>query len=88
MLEISNPLAIEGLEVRATGADVIVHDTQNAQVHVLNHTAGIVLALCDGAHDSDQIAASLCARTKAPLERCLCDVRAVLETFKQLRFVR
>lgn len=87
MSESANPLAVTGLEVRQTGADVIVHDPSNEQIHVLNRTAGAVLELCDGRHDPAAIAASLCAATGAPPERVLPDVEAALATFRQLRFV-
>jgi Coenzyme PQQ synthesis protein D (PqqD) len=88
MYEPSKPIAIEGLEVRRTGLDVIVHDPQHEKIHILNRSAGDVLALCDGEHDPEQIAASLLAGTDAPQERVLDDVLAALATFRQLRFVR
>ena len=88
MPETCNPIAIDGLEVREAGVDVIVHDPQHEQVHILNRTAGAILELCDGAHAPEEIAASLCARTGAPRDRVLPDVNATLETFRQLRFVR
>jgi hypothetical protein len=88
MYEPSKPIAIEGLEVRRTGLDVIVHDPQHEKIHILNRSAGDVLALCDGEHDPEQIAASLRAGTGAAPERVLSDVLAALETFRQLRFVR
>jgi hypothetical protein len=88
MYEPSKPIAIEGLEVRRTMLDVIVHDPQHEKIHILNRSAGDVLALCDGEHDPEQIAASLRAGTGAAPERVLSDVLAALETFRQLRFVR
>ena len=88
MSESLNPVAVDGLEVRQTGTDVIVHDPGNEQIHVLNRSAGAVLALCDGAHDLEAIAASLCAATGAPPERVRPDVEAALATFRELRFVR
>ncbi len=88
MSDSPKPRAIEGLEVRRTGNDVIVHDPANERIHVLNRSAGMVLELCDGAHAPADIAASLCSRTGAPAERVLGDVEAALESFRQLRFVR
>jgi hypothetical protein len=88
MHEWSKPIAIEGLEVRRTGLDVIVHDPQHEKIHILNRSAGDLLALCDGEHDPAQIAASLRGGTDAPPERVLGDVLATLETFRRLRFVR
>ena len=88
MHEWSKPVAIEGLEVRRTGLDVIVHDPKHEKIHILNRSAGDLLALCDGEHDPAQIAASLRAGTDAPPERVLGDVLATLETFRRLRFVR
>jgi hypothetical protein len=88
MLVSSNPVAVAGLEVRQSGTDVIVHDPSNERIHVLNRSAGAVLALCDGAHDPAAIAASLCAATGAPPERVRPDVEAALAAFRDLRFVR
>ncbi|MDB5093005.1 MAG: hypothetical protein JWO85_1106 [Candidatus Eremiobacteraeota bacterium] len=88
MYEPSKPIAIEGLEVRRTGLDVIVHDPEHEKIHILNRSAGDVLALCDGKHDPEQIAASLRAGTDTPQDLVLRDVLSALETFRQLRFVR
>ena len=88
MHEWDKPIAIDGLEVSRTGLDVIVHDPQHQKIHILNRAAGDLLALCDGEHDPQQIAASLRAGTDAPHERVLGDVLATLETFRRLRFVR
>jgi hypothetical protein len=88
MLETSNPRAVEGIDVRHAGGDVIVHDPANDKIHILNRSAGVVLDLCDGAHATEQIAAELSERTGAPPERVLEDVQAVLASFKQLRLVR
>lgn len=88
MLTSSNPCAIEGIDVRHAGAEVIVHDPSNNKIHILNDAAGIVLQLCDGAHDAEQIAGELARRTGAPEERVLSDVHAVLASFRELRFVR
>jgi precorrin-6B methylase 1 len=88
MHEWDKPIAIEGLEVRRTGSDVILHDPKHEKIHILNRSAGDLLALCDGEHDPQQIAASLRAGTDAAHERVLGDVLATLETFRRLRFVR
>ncbi len=88
MHEWSKPIAIDGLEVRRTGLDVIVHDPQHEKIHILNRSAGAVLDLCDGEHDPAQIASLVRAGMDVPQERVLSDVLATLDTFRRLRFVR
>ncbi len=53
------PKAVGDLEIRETGDEVLVHDPLHDKVHVLNRTAGFVLALCDGTRTAGEIAHSL-----------------------------
>lgn len=51
----NRPKRMPGIELQPTGPELLVHDTSNAKVHVLNATAGRILTLCDGEHDVDGI---------------------------------
>jgi hypothetical protein len=44
------------LEIIAADEGFVVHDASRDVVHYLNHTAAIVLSLCDGKRSADEIA--------------------------------
>jgi len=50
------PKQVEGLEVSAVDDGLVVNDNRRGRVHYLNHTAGLVLTLCDGRHSIETIA--------------------------------
>lgn len=82
-----NPVRTGELEIRRAGADVIVHDAAHEKVHVLNETAGYVLARCDGSRSARQIAEALSAATGADPLIVLRDVEAILQEFERLQLV-
>ena len=49
------PTRMPGIELQTTGSELLVHDTRNKKVHVLNTTAGKIFTLCDGEHDVEGI---------------------------------
>jgi hypothetical protein len=87
-MERETPSAIAGLEIRTAGSEVIVHDPAHRKVHVLNGTAGMVLALCDGEHAIDEIAEALARRAGLSSAQVVDDVEAIIATFRSLDVVR
>jgi hypothetical protein len=81
-------LTVTDLEYRTAGNDVIVHDSANERVHVLNATAAYILRACDGKHSVAAIAEELSARSGAPRARTLPDVERALAQFAELQLVR
>lgn len=75
------PTRVPGIELRTTGAEVLVHDTLKNKVHVLNVTAGRIYALCDGEHDVDAIVDALVAEWGIDRSTALTDVHALLADF-------
>jgi PqqD family protein of HPr-rel-A system len=53
------PIAAQDLEVHETEDGAIVYQELTGRVHHLNRTAAVILALCDGANDTEQIAGTL-----------------------------
>jgi hypothetical protein len=53
------PMAAQDLEVHETDDGAIAYRELTGRVHHLNKTAAAILALCDGAHDVEQIAGTL-----------------------------
>ncbi len=79
-----NPRQLAGLEVRAVGDEVLVHDPANGKVHVLNATAGKILDLCDGTRSPGEIAGAVAAETGADSQTVSRDVERVLGEFATL----
>ena len=82
-----NPRKADDLEIRAVGDEVLVHHLSAQKVHILNKTAGDILALCDGQRSLDDIVASICDATKADRVTVERDVDGLLEEFAKLGLV-
>ncbi len=55
--EYNGPLRrADDLEIHSVEDGLVVYDPKSDRVHYLNHTAGLVLELCDGKVSSQQIA--------------------------------
>jgi hypothetical protein len=78
---------MRAIEIRDAGEDVLVHDPARNKVHVLNRTAGRVLALCDGTQSPASIAQSLSHATGADLPLVTRDVEAILREFEALELL-
>ncbi len=52
----SVPNQIDGLEISAVKEGLVVNDNSRGKVHYLNHTAGLVLTLCNGRNSIETIA--------------------------------
>lgn len=78
-----NPRRKTTLEIRLVGDEVIVHDLDNAMVHVLNATAGDVLELCDGTRSIDEVAAALSKMTGVDAATIRPDIEAIVRTFTE-----
>jgi hypothetical protein len=55
----TQPQMVGGLDLNELDDGMVVFAEASDTVHHLNHTAAIVLELCDGTRDADQIAAML-----------------------------
>ena len=67
----SQPKIIEGLDLNELDDGMVIFSESTDTVHHLNHTAAVVLQLCNGTHDAEAIAAFVGAAfglTDAPLE--------------------
>ena len=47
---VTGPQAAPGLDVNEVEDGLVIYDGDRDRVHYLNPTAGVVFALCDGAH--------------------------------------
>jgi PqqD family protein of HPr-rel-A system len=50
------PLRAEGIEINPVSDGYVVYDPSRDRVHYLNHTAALVLELCNGEHASADMA--------------------------------
>jgi hypothetical protein len=53
------PRRVDGIELEEVAGGFMVHQPSRECVHYLNHTAAIVLELCDGKLNRDEIARAL-----------------------------
>lgn len=70
----SQPKIVEGLDLNELDDGIVIFSESTDTVHHLNHTAAVVLQLCDGTHDADAIAAFVAAAfglTDPPLEETM-----------------
>ena len=51
----TRPTVTDGLEFNETDDGLVIYQEKTDSVHHLNHTAALVLALCDGTRDEDDI---------------------------------
>jgi hypothetical protein len=79
----SRPERMPGIELQATGSELLAHDTRNDEIHVLNVTAGRILTLCDGEHNVDQIVDSIVAEWNIERDLASEDVRRQLQDFTE-----
>lgn len=55
----ASPIRVDGLEINVVDDGFVVYQASHDRVHYLNHTAGILLELCNGAHDAPALAGLL-----------------------------
>ena len=87
MNEGAMPRRMQGIEMCPCGADLLVHDTREGKVHVLNATAASVLSLCDGEHDIAAIVTAIAAEFSADTAVVSRDVARVLGIFRERRLL-
>ncbi len=50
------PIRTEGLEINVMHDGVVIYQRDQKKIHYLNHTAGLLLELCDGHHKPAELA--------------------------------
>ena len=78
------PVLNPNIELQDTGTDVLVHDKNAGQIHVLNKTGGMVLRACDGQSDAFAIARTL---MPDPSPEVCADVARAIAQFKELGLI-
>ncbi len=81
------PVRKTTVELRDVGDEVLVHDMQRDQIHVLNATAGWVLRACDGQRSLDEITEALAELTSEERKRVYGDVAKIVGEFDRLGVV-
>jgi hypothetical protein len=62
----ANPTQVDGLDLTPVDDGFIIYESAKNRVHYLNHTAALVLILCDGRNSEDDIRALLQRRFQLP----------------------
>jgi len=81
------PVLNPAVELRDVGDEVLVHDMQRDQIHVLNATAGWVLRACDGRQSLEDISRALAGLTDEEVARVADDVARIVGEFGKLGVV-
>jgi hypothetical protein len=53
------PRRADGLEINVMHDGVVVYQRDHKKIHYLNHTAGLLLELCDGKHGPAELAVAV-----------------------------
>ena len=84
-----NPTKRDDLLISEIGGDLILYNTADEAVHVLNPTARVVWELCDAQHTADDMAQALRASFDIPPDRdVLADVAETLAAFSTKGLLR
>jgi hypothetical protein len=62
----ANPKQVDGLDLTPVDDGFTIYESAKNRVHYLNHTAALVLILCDGRNSEDDIRALLQRRFQLP----------------------
>lgn len=81
------PTQVDGLELVEVADGFIVYDEARERVHFLNHTAAVVLTLCDGSKPDAEIATLVQQCYELP-ETPQEEIAACLERFRTEGLVR
>ena len=52
----ASPIRAKGLDINVMHDGVVIYQRDRKKIHYLNHTAGLVLELCDGQHRPAELA--------------------------------
>jgi PqqD family protein of HPr-rel-A system len=77
------PKVRDDLEVVQVDGEAVVYDERTGDLHHLNSTAALVLAVCDGTATIRELAGDLAAEFGEPLDRLERDVRTLLRRFRR-----
>jgi hypothetical protein len=84
MTDRTTPRRAPGIVTHPSGDELLVHDTRQGKIHVLNATAAAIFALCDGEHDVGRIVASVADAWSADETIVAADVARMITTFREL----
>ena len=80
--------AVEGLELRTVGDEVLVHHPAAQKIHVLNQSAGEVLRLCDGTRDLEDIVSCVSSANNIEAASVRDDITRIVDQFSQIGLIR
>lgn len=80
----SRLIKAEDIISRQIGDEIVVLRDDGLSVHVLNKTAAHVWEMCDGNHELDEIALSLCKRFAVAFAEASADVQDTISKLEEL----
>jgi len=83
------PETKDGLQFKEVGQEWFIYDHQDDKVHVLNHSASIILKLCDGKHMVGEIEEALKGEfPEVPTDKLQNDLLSAIEELRNKGLVR
>lgn len=79
----TRPLSRNDITVQVIGVEVMLYDSDNEKIHVLNHSAYAIWKLCTGENTPEDMYDILSAQYPDARLNLFNDIRETLETFRQ-----
>lgn len=84
MADAQKPIRKSGFKVESIGNELVLYNSHQKAVHVLNTTAQVIWELCDGSHTLEEIEQEIKKRFAVPEGYDLIgDIRQTLTTFTE-----
>ena len=81
------PRVREDLTVVELDGEAVIYDEDTAELHRLNPTATVVLALCDGTSTMREMSADISEVFGAPVDQVEHQVRAIVRDFQKAQLL-
>ena len=77
------PRARQDITVQDIGDEVMLHDSANEKIHVLNHSAYAIWELCNGENTLEDICAQMSTMYPSAGPDLIADIQATIEGLKE-----
>ncbi len=77
------PKVRDDVSIQELGDEVMIYDSRNEKVHILNNTAHCIWDLCNGTHTLKEIKEELCKKfPNIPEQEILNDITDTIQNFE------
>ena len=86
-MPVARPRVRPDLTIVELDGEAVVYDEETTDLHHLNPTATVVLALCDGESTLKEISTDISEAFGAPIEEVEPQVRKVIRSFRKVKLL-